>query len=226
MGIFSRLTDIINSNLNAMLDRAEEPEKMIRLIIQEMEDTLVEVRSTAAKSIAEKKEIQRRLSRLSEAEAEWERKAELALSRDREDLAKAALIEKAKVRDTVEALGRELEQLDHALMANDADVASLERKLVEAKAKQKAIQTRHETAGARLKVRRRLYENRVSDAFERFEKVQKRLDALEADAEAYDLGQRRTLADEIDELAAASKIEDEFEALKDRVTKRKPKDQE
>ena len=139
MGVFSRLTDIINSNLTAMLDRAEDPEKMIRLIIQEMEDTLVEVRSSAARTIAEKKGINRQLDRLADSVDEWERKAEFAISRGREDLAKGALLEKSKVADAAKALEDELALLDEALAKNDQDVSRLEGKLTEAKAKQKTI---------------------------------------------------------------------------------------
>ena len=219
MGIFTRFADIINSNLNAILDRAEEPEKMIRLIVQEMEDTLVEVRSTAAKTIAEKKEIRRKLDRLTRAGTDWEGKAELAISKGREDLAKAALVEKAKLQRAAEALAAELGHLDSALMRGDADVARLEAKLVEARAKQKTIQARQDSIDSRLKVRRRLYDPRVDDAFARFELVERRLDAAEGEVEAYDLGQRKTLSDEIAELEAESAIEDELAALKARLGK-------
>ncbi len=219
MGIFSRFTDIINSNLNSMLDRAEEPEKMIRLIIQEMEDTLVEVRTTAARTIAEKKEINRRLANLMKASEEWERKAELALNKDREDLAKAALVEKAKLEQSAEALQAELNHLDEALTRGDADVARLEAKLAEARAKQKTIRARHDTIDARIKVRRQLHNPRVDDAFARFESVERRLDAAEGELEAYDLGQRKTLAEEIDDLETDSVIEEQLAALKDRLAK-------
>ena len=217
MSVFSRLADIINSNLTSMLDRAEEPEKMIRLIIQEMEDTLVDVRSTAARTIAEKKEIQRKLERLAAAEAEWERKAEFALGKGREDLAKAALIEKTKLADTAAMMEEGLAQLEAALGKNDTDIAKLEAKLAEAKAKQKSIQARHDTVDARLKVRQRLHDSRVDDAFARFESVERRLDAAEGRVEAYDLGQRKTLAEEISELEAEATIEDELAKLKARL---------
>lgn len=220
MGIFSRLADIINSNLNAILDRAEEPEKIIRLVIQEMEDTLVEVRSTAAKTIAEKKEINRRLARLQEAQESWEDKAELALTKGREDLAKGALLEKAKLAETAQALQEELDELEAMLRQGEDDIAKLESKLREAKAKQQALAARHDTAGSRLKVRRTLYDGRVEDAFSRFEQVEKKLDEAEGQVEAYDLGRSgKSLADEISELAAESAIEDELAALKARIGK-------
>ena len=148
MGIFSRLADIINSNLNSILDRAEDPEKIIRLVIQEMEDTLVEVRSTAAKTIAEKKENARKLVRLQEAQQGWEEKAELALSKGREDLAKGALLEKARLAEAAELLAQELEELDAMLSQGETDIAKLEGKLREAKAKQQALKARHETASS------------------------------------------------------------------------------
>lgn len=218
MGVFSRLTDIINSNLTAMLDRAEDPEKMIRLIIQEMEDTLVEVRSTAARTIAEKKGINRQLDRLTDSAAEWERKAEFAISRNREDLAKGALLEKSKLADAANALETEVALLDESLEKNDTDVARLEAKLTEAKAKQKTIRSRKETVDSRLKVRRQLHDPRVDDAFARFEKIEKRIDATEGEIESYDLGERRSLSDEIAELEAESSIEKELAALKARVS--------
>lgn len=221
MGIFSRLTDIINSNLNSILDRAEEPEKIIRLVIQEMEDTLVEVRSTAAKTIAEKKESNRRLNRLAEAQAGWEEKAELALSKGREDLAKAALVEKAKLAEAAGMLREELEELDAMLQQGEADIAKLEAKLREAKAKQQSLRARHETASSRLKVRRNLYDGRVDDAFARFEQVEKKLDAAEGEVEAFDLGRGKSLSEEISELATESAIEDELAALKARMEKAK-----
>jgi phage shock protein A len=218
MGVFSRLTDIINSNLTAMLDRAEDPEKMIRLIIQEMEDTLVEVRSTAARTIAEKKGINRQLDRLADSAAEWERKAEFAISRGREDLAKGALLEKSKLADAANALEAEVALLDDSLDKNDTDVSRLEAKLTEAKAKQKTIRSRKETVDSRLRVRRQLHDPRVDDAFARFEKIEKRIDATEGEIESYDLGKRRSLSDEIAELEAESSIEKELAALKARVS--------
>ncbi len=220
MGIFSRLSDIINSNINAILDRAEDPEKLVRLIVQEMEETLVEVRATAAKSIADKKEVVRDLARLDGAQGDWQRKAELALAKDHEDLAKGALVEKARQAETAEALGEELRHLDDALAKHEQDIAKLEAKLREAKAKQEVIQARHDTAVSRLKVRQRVYDSRIDDAFARFSHVERRIDAVEGEAEAYDLGRGRTLAEEIAELEAETGIEKELEALKARLAKK------
>ena len=217
MGIFSRFADIINSNIGAILDRAEDPEKIIRLIIQEMEDTLVEVRTNAAHAIAERKEIGRKLSRLQETRHEWERRAELALAKGREDLAKGALLEKAKLGEVGRMLEEQLAQVETALGQGDADISKLQAKLAEAKAKQKALTVRHDTADSRLKVRRNLYDSRVDDALARFDQVERKLDEAEGKVEAYDLGQRRTLAQEIADLEAESAIDEELSVLKRRL---------
>ena len=219
MGIFSRLADIINSNITATLDRAEDPEKMIRLMIQEMEDTLVEVRSSAARSIADKKELQRRLERLGAAQAEWQRKAELALSKDREDLAKGALVEKAKLATTTRDLVEELEHLDAGLAKFEEDIAKLEAKLREVRAKQKAIVTRHNAASSQLKVRQRMFDNRIDEAFARFEQMERRIDATEGKVEAFEMGRGKTLAEEISDLEKEAAVEDELAALKARLRK-------
>ena len=219
MSIFSRLGDIINSNINAILDRAEDPAKFIRLIIQEMEDTLVEVRANAARSIAEKKEISRKLERLQQARAGWQDRAALALVKDREDLAKAALLEKTKLQETAQILEQELSHMESAMVQGDADISKLEAKLSEAKAKQKSLAARHETAGARLRVRRSLSDPRVDEALARFEQVEKKLDEAEGRVEAYDLGAPKTLAQEIADLASESAIDEELAALKRRLAR-------
>ncbi len=223
MSIFSRLADIINSNINSILDRAEDPEKIIRLIIQEMEDTLVEVRTAAAKSIAEKKEVARNVEQLLTAQEDWSRRAELALEKGREDLAKAALLEKTKLAETAALMGEELAAVEEAIARGDADIAKLQAKLEEAKAKQKAMVTRHETAGSRLKVRTTLHDGRVDDALARFEQVERKLDEAEGRVEAFDLGQRQSLAEEIAALESEAAIDAELEALKQRLAQRSSK---
>lgn len=220
MGIFSRLSDIINSNINSILDRAEDPEKIIRLMIQEMEDTLIEVRSQAARAIADRKDVTRRLDRLDGAQLEWTGKAELALSKGREDLAKAALMEKSKLSETAGLLGAELELLDNGLARQEEDIQRLETKLREAKTKQKSILARHETASSSLRTRRQVHDRRIDDAFQRFEQMEQRVDSVESQVEAYDLGRGKTLAEEIAELEAESSVEEELAALKRRVGSR------
>jgi len=145
MGMFSRFTDIINANINAMLDKAEEPEKMIKLIIQEMEETLVEVRSTAAKQIAEKKTVMRNVRDMEKRVDNWQKKAELALSKGREDLAKSALIEKQNCTQKLVEFNAELAQLDEYLMAVQQDSQRLQDKLTEAKRKQEAFAMRQQS---------------------------------------------------------------------------------
>ncbi len=229
MGIFSRLSDIINSNLTSILDKAEDPEKMIRLMIHEMEDTLVEVRSDAARIIADRKEAQRTLGRLEEACAEWQRKAELAVTKDREDLAKGALLEKAKLEETANLLAGDVGALNAALEKHEADIVKLESKLREAKAKQKSVQARGDTAQSQIKVRKTVNDRRIDDAFARYEKMERRMDGLEGEVEAFDLGKGKTLSEEIAELEAESGIEDELAALKARMSGRKtetPKERE
>ncbi|TQV78368.1 phage shock protein PspA [Denitrobaculum tricleocarpae] len=223
MSIFSRLTDIINSNITSILDRAEDPAKIIRLIIQEMEDTLVEVRSGAARNIADKKEVERKLAKLIDAQSEWERRAEIALTKGREDLAKGALLEKAKLAEAIEVMKEDLEHIEEALQRGDEDIAKLQAKLAEAKAKQKGMVTRHDSAASRLKVRQTLYDGRVDDALGRFEQLEKKLDEAEGRVEAFDVGQRKTLAQEIVELEVEDEIDAEMAAIKDRLAKKSVK---
>ncbi len=219
MSIFSRLGDIINSNLSSILDRAEDPEKIIRLMIQEMLDTLVEVRATAAKLIADRKEAQRTLTRLRNAADEWLKKAELAVAKDREDLAKGALVEKSKLENTAQLLEEDLASLDQALARHEDDIVKLEAKLREAKAKQKTMMTRAQTATSQIRVRKQVHDRRIDDAFTRFEKLEKRIDSLEGEAESFDLGQTGTgtLSDQIAALEVDTAIEDELARLKERV---------
>ncbi len=215
MGIFSRLTDIVNSNITALLDKAEDPAKMIRLIVQEMEDTLVEVRSDAARLIADRKEIKRRLGRLAEAQGEWQKRAELALTKDREDLARAALVEKAKIAELVATMEADDADLKERMGHLDEDIVRLQAKLVEAKAKQAALMARAQSANARLAIREQLYDGRVDNAVARFDYMEKKLDEIDGRVEAFDLGRgAKTLADEIADLEAQTRIEDELAQLK------------
>ena len=224
MGIFSRFTDIVNSNINSILDKAEDPEKIVRLMIQEMEDTLVEVRSAAARAIADRKEIGRKLDMLEHDAADWQGKAELALDKHREDLAKAALAEKARVGRSMESLELQQTALTDGLEKLNADIGSLEGKLADAKNRQKAILARHETATKRLAVRKRLHDYRIDDALIRFEQFERRMDIIEGHVEAYDLGGKKDLAQEISELESAEAIERELDALKARRAGQAPKD--
>ncbi|MCE9684978.1 MULTISPECIES: phage shock protein PspA [Shewanella] len=217
MGIFSRFADIINSNISALLDKAEDPEKMVRLIIQEMEDTLVEVRSTSAKVLAEKKELLRRIARVQEQVQDWQDKAELALSKDREDLAKAALVEKQKAAGLADTLGQELDVIEEHIGRLKEEVSLLQEKLIDAKARQKTIIMRTQTASSRLDVKRQLDSSKIDDAMLKFEQYERRVEGLEAQVESYDLGTKKTLADEFAALEAEDSVNAELAALKAKV---------
>jgi phage shock protein A len=217
MGIFSRLSDIVNANLNALLDRAEDPEKMAKLMIQEMEDTLVEVRSAAVKNISEKKEIQRRLEQLAAAEVDWGRKAEFAIAKGRDDLAKGALLAKRKLAETANALRGEMAAVEEALGRHDEDLARLQSKLQEAKAKQKALLIRLNAAQKRVQVRRTLHDGRVDEAMARYETLHRKIDELEGRAEVYDMGQGKTLEQEFASLEAEAGLDAELAALKEKL---------
>jgi phage shock protein A len=217
MGIFSRLTDIINSNLNGMLDKAEDPEKMARLIVQEMEDTLVEVRSTAVRTIARKKELQRTLAHFESEVAEWQRKAELAVSKDREDLARAALAARARAQENVAAIALELKHTEQEVARLDEDTAKLKGKLADARIRQKAITLRAASADSRLKVRKQIADGRVDEALRKFDEFEARVDGVEAEVEAYDLGADKTAR-------GGDKVEAELEELRARLGKAKPAD--
>ena len=216
MGIFSRFTDIVNSNINALLDKAEDPEKMVRLIIQEMEDTLVEVRSASAKTLANKKEIVNQIAKYESDASDWEAKAELALSKDREDLARAALQEKKKSAEAAEALSKELAIVDEQISKLQDEIGQLQEKLADAKSRQKAIIMRQKTASSRLEVKKTLDSTKVDNAMGRFEQYERKIDDLESQVEAYDLG-KKTLQDEFAELEASDKVGDELAALKAKV---------
>ena len=221
MSIFSRMSDIINANLNALLDKAEDPEKMVRMIVQEMEETLVEVRTTSARTIADKKELVRRRDWFSEEAQEWERKSEVAIRKGREDLARGALVEKNKAAESVDAVDHEMVLLDETLAKLSDDTAALQAKIKDAKSRQHAIILRGKAAQSRLGVRRQLHETNIEDAIQRFEHYERKIDDLEGQVEAYDLG-RRTLSDEIDELEGDEEIDAELASLKARIGESEP----
>jgi phage shock protein A len=217
MGIFTRFSDIVNSNINAILEKAEDPEKIVRLMIQEMEDTLVEVRSAAARSIADKKDLNRRLEALDRETGDWDEKAELAMRKGREDLAKAALVEKSRVSNAAEAVKGDYEAVDEGLAKLNEDIARLEAKLEDAKARQKALLARHKTANSRLAARRKIHDYKIEDAMVRFEQYTRRIDDVEGRVEAYDLGLPKDLRHEFASLEAEESVQKEFDDLKRRV---------
>ncbi|MBA6263925.1 MAG: phage shock protein A [Colwellia sp.] len=217
MGMFSRFTDIINANLNNMLDKAEDPEKMVKLIIQEMEETLVEVRSTAAKNIAEKKTLMRQIASLETSIKNWQEKAALAISKDRDDLAKSALHEKQKCVTQVGELQHELAQLDVFLSAVQEDGQRLQEKLQEAKRKQDAFVLRQASAEVRLKVRERAIVYNIDDAISKFERYQQKIDQVEAEIESYDFTANKDLESQFRDLETDETIDQELADLKKQV---------
>ena len=219
MGIFSRTRDIVAANFADLLEKAEDPAKLIRMIILEMEETLVEVRASAARTIADQKEMRRHISKLEQLQANWTEKAELALSKDREDLAKAALVERQKAVDMADQLKIEITVLDDALRASEEDIAKLQKKLGEARAKQSSVQTRMESATNRYRLREMYNGPKTHDAFSRFDVLERRVDDAEGRADAMGLGLPKTLDDEISELRASDKVDAELAALKARMNK-------
>ena len=226
MGIFTRFSDIVNSNINAILDKAEDPEKIVRLMIQEMEDTLVEVRSAAARSIADKKDLNRKIGMLDREKEDWDDKAELAMRKGREDLAKAALIEKSRVASAVDVLKEDYVAVDEGLAKLNEDIARLEAKLEDAKVRQKALLARHKTANSRLAARKKIHDYKIDDAMLRFEAYTQRIDDVEGRVEAYDLGLPKDLNHEFASLEAEESVKKELDALKARVAAERPADAE
>ena len=212
--VFSRARDIFAANMTELLDRAEDPGRMIRMIILEMEETLVELRASAARSIADVKEMRRAAGRLEEIQLSWTDKAQLALSKDRDDLAKAALVERQKAADMAGGLQEEIDQIEETLKSYEADIAKLQGKLREARARQNAIATRLESAVSRARAREVLNGGRTEDAFSKFEILERRADFAEGRAEALGMTGPKSLEEEIAELRSSEKVDAELEAMK------------
>ena len=217
MGIFSRISDIINSNINALLDSAEDPEKMVRLVIQEMEETLVEVRTNSARLLADKKELNRRFERLVKQSSDWQSKAELALGKGREDLAKLALIEKSEVNDIIEAIESDKAKLGETLNKLTDDIELLQLKLNEAKSRQKIIVMRTRATENRVTVNRKLRDNDVDMAISKLDYFEKKIDQMESQMEADAIG-NSSLHKEFDDLKMQDKIDQELQELKSRIS--------
>ncbi|WP_047043612.1 phage shock protein PspA [Vibrio mexicanus] len=222
MGIFSRFADIVNSNISSLLDKAEDPEKMIRLIIQEMEDTLVEVRTNSAKAIADKKELARKVDAVESQVADWQTKASLALTKNREDLARAALIEKQKLQEVLKGLHTEQTLVEETIEKLTGEIGKLETKITETRAKQQAIAIRTQTATSRRDVQKHLHTARTNEAMAKFDQYSRKIDELEAEADLFaQTGQGKSLDQEFAELQAQDEIEQELEKLKQQVESEK-----
>ena len=212
--IFTRTRDIIAANVPELLDRSEDPARMIRMIIVEMEETLVDVRATAARSIADIKEMRRAIGRLDDIGQNWTEKAQLALDKGREDLARAALGEKRQAADMADGLREELAQIEAVLRGYEADITRLQAKLAEARARQNAIANRIESAVSRARSSELLNGSRTQDAFAKFELLERRADLAEGYADALGMTGPKSLEEEIAELRAADQVDAELDAMK------------
>lgn len=217
MGMFTRLADIINANINSMLDKAEDPEKLVRLLVQEMEETLVDIRAEAARHIADKKTLSRKTRKLTQQSSDWLAKAEVAIAKGRDDLAKAALTEKAKLDEHISVVEEDLEKVESTLASLQDDVTRLQSKLAEAKARQQSFAKRHQAASVRLQAREVVERLDVDKAFERFESVERKIDDIEAKVEAYDFAPTSDLDAQFKALENEGKIDAELAALKSKV---------
>jgi phage shock protein A len=226
MSVFSRFTDIINANINSLLEKAEDPEKIIRLMIQEMEDTLVEIRSAAAKCIADRKEQRRYAEFLEREQKGWAKRAELAVRQNREDLARAALSEKQALADEAEQVGHEAKMLDEQLEKFNSEISQLQTKLNDAKTRQRSIIIRHKTATSQLAARKHIHDDKIDEMLFRFEDAERRIDRVEAQGESLNMGRSRDLAEEIAGLEDDDRVEDALAALKAKVGKSDKLDQD
>ena len=225
MGLFSRLGDIINSNINSMLDNAENPEKIARLIIQEMEDTLVEVRTAAARAMADKKEMERDITHFTTVRDDWASKAELAIDKGREDLARGALVAKQKADAEIDRRKNAMAAAEEAFEKRQDDLSKLQAKLDEAKAKHRALMMRREAAEQRIRVRSQVYDGRVDEALARYGNIERKVDEMEAYADQIS-GSEPTLEAQFAALEQDESIEKELAALKAKRTKSSSKKSE
>ncbi|MDU0353197.1 phage shock protein PspA [Paraglaciecola aquimarina] len=218
MGMFSRMSDIIQANINGILDKAEDPVKMVKLLIQEMEETLVELRSVAATNLAEKRQVERQISKLKQQAADWQTKATLAIEKEREDLARAAIIEKHQCQQKLDALAEEMTAVEDVLSKLQQDTARLQDKLLEARTKQKSLMIRERSAAVRMTAKSKTHSVKIDDAIIRFEQYERRIDDLEAQVDAYDLvDESHSLHSQFKELESANQIEQELAELRKKV---------
>ena len=215
MGIFNRVTDIVQANIVSILDKAEDPEKLLNLMLSEMQDALTECRITTAALLCEEKTLKRQIENKNNNLVYWQDKAELAIEKGRDDLAKSALLEKQAISNTVVAKQLQLETLQQSITKMTADCQRLQQRIAEAKAKQTQLVQRHNIVAARGQINSQLQSEKVAHALSRFEKVEQRVEGIEAQVEAYELtDSENTIAAQIDALVKNEQVDAELARLK------------
>jgi len=214
MGIFTRFRDIISSNINAMLDKAEDPEKLIRLMIREMEDTLVEIKTASAGVMAGRKKIARQLDGLRTRARYWEEKAELAVKMDRDDLAREALVEKRKFTRQTETLENAISEHDLLIEQYQNDIRQLEEKLKSARDKQRLLVQRHIHAHNKIQAQKEIQRFDSTQTLMKFDELENRIEHMEAEADLVNYGKKTSLEEELERLSVDEEIESELQALK------------
>jgi phage shock protein A len=214
MGIFTRFRDIISSNINAMLDRAEDPEKLIKLMIREMEDTLVEIKAACAGAMAGSKKVQRRLEALHDRVAYWETKAELAVKKGRDDLAREALVEKRRYARSAQESENELSEHEILIEQYQDDIRQLEEKMKSARDKQRMLVQRHIHASRKKRAQEEIRRIDSSETIMKFDELENRIERMEAEADLVNAGKKSSLQEELERLSVDEEIEKELQALK------------
>ncbi|MBB5349161.1 PspA/IM30 family protein [Desulfoprunum benzoelyticum] len=214
MGVFTRFRDIVSSNINAMLDRAEDPEKMIKLMIREMEDTLVELKVSCAGVIAGRKKAERRLDEVAAREQMWAERAALAVRRGKDDLAREALLEKRRFTEMAEALRGEIVDHGGLIEQYQHDMVELEDKLAAAKEKRSMLVQRHRRATGKKRAQEDIRRMDSSESMARFEKLESRIEQMEAEADLVNFGRKPDVDSQFDDLGRDDEIEKELEKIK------------
>ncbi len=222
MGIFTRFRDIVSANINAMLDRAEDPEKLIKLMIREMEDTLVELKSACAGTIASRKKVSRQLEEIQDKKAFWDQKAALAVSKGRDDLARQALLEKRRFAQRAEAVEQELNELQSIVGQYQDDIQELENKLRSAREKQRMLVQRHIRAQRKKKAHEEIRRMDSAQVMQKFDEMESHIERMEAEADLVNYGRKSGLEEVFEELSADDDIERQLQVLKSSQTR--PKD--
>lgn len=216
MGIFTRVRDIISSNINAMLDKAEDPEKLVKMMIREMEDTLVEVKASCAGAMATKKRIEREIDEVRARAEEWAGKADLAVNKGRDDLAREALLEKRRFLERVDTLEGEIDHCESLVDQYQADISQLEDKLASARERQRVLVQRHIHARQKQRAQYDIRKADTSDAMQKFDSFEERIERMEAEAELVNFGRKPSLEDEFSQLTRDEALEKELADLKAR----------